>query len=197
MAKVRVPLHGKPANYAVVETEATAGAVVGTNLYNADGTLFDPATLASQAALQIITGSGAAPIGQAVVMWELVQNIPANISQAMALADDGFIRRDEDGVWSASAIVNADLADADTDGLAEGATNLYFTDVRARAANQPASKTLAYDGSDRLSVVTDARGTKTMTYDVSDKLTAIAGTGEYPDMTFTYSGDQLTAVTVT
>ena len=59
------------------------------------------------------------------------------------------------------------------------------------------SKTLAYDGSDRLSVVTDARGTKTMTYDGSDKLTAIAGTGEYPDMTFTYSGDQLTAVTVT
>ena len=69
--------------------------------------------------------------------------------------------------------------------------------IAQRADLTPISKTLAYDGSDRLSVVTDDRGTKTMTYDGSDKLIAIAGTGEYPDMTFTYSGDQLTAVTVT
>lgn len=71
------------------------------------------------------------------------------------------------------------------------------TDDLIAEAIAPVSKTLAYDGSDRLSVVTDARGTKTMTYDGSDKLTAIAGTGEYASMTFTYSGDQLTAVTVT
>jgi len=197
VSKIRVPIFGRLSNYAAIDANATVGATIGSNLFNADGTLFDPATIASQIVQQNLIGSGSAPIGQSIVMWELVQNIPANVSQAAALAGDGFIRRDEDGAWSASAIVNADLADADTDGLAEGATNLYFTDVRARAANEPASKTLAYDGSDRLSVVTDARGTKTMTYDGSDKLTAIAGTGEYPDMTFTYSGDQLTAVTVT
>lgn len=193
----RVPQWGKPQGFINVEAGATVGAKIGANLLNADGTLFDPATISSQIVQQNLIGSGSAPIGQSVVMWELVQNIPANVSQAAALAGDGFIRRSDSGGWSASAIVNADLADADTDGLAEGATNLYFTDVRARAANESASKTLAYDGSDRLSVVTDARGTKTMTYDGSDKLTAIAGTGEYASMTFTYSGDQLTAVTVT
>ena len=66
----------------------------------------------------------------------------------------------------------------------------------ARAVNGPVGNTLAYDGSDRLSLVTDDRGTKTMTYDGSGKLIAIAGTGEYPSKTFTYTGDQLTAITV-
>jgi len=195
--KARVPKHGNPTGYVVVETDATVGATIGTNLFNADGTLFDLGTFTVQVAERQSAGVGTPPSGETVIAWNAIQNIPANIVAAKGVTGTGFLRRSEAGAWSASAIVNADLSDADTDGLAEGGTNLYFTDVRARAANATVSKTLAYDGSDRLSVVTDSRGTKTMTYDGSDKLTAIAGTGEYPDMTFTYSGDQLTAVTVT
>lgn len=197
MSKVRIPLWGRPTNYAVVETDATLGATIGTNLYNADGTLFDIAAFTVQVTEGNAAGNGLPPEGQTVVTWAAIQSLPANVGQAAGVSGEGFLRRNAEGGWTASPIVNADLSDADTDGLAEGGTNLYFTDVRARAANATVSKTLAYDGSDRLSVVTDSRGTKTMTYDGSDKLTAIAGTGEYPDMTFTYSGDQLTAVTVT
>jgi len=194
--KARVPKHGNPTGYVVVETDATVGATIGTNLFNADGTLFDLGTFTVQVAERQSAGVGTPPSGETVIAWNAVQNVPTNLKALVLVSDDGFLRK-SGATWTASPIVNADLSEADTDGLAEGGTNLYFTDVRARAANATVSKTLAYDGSDRLSVVTDSRGTKTMTYDGSDKLTAIAGTGEYPDMTFTYSGDQLTAVTVT
>lgn len=47
--KARVPKHGNPTGYVVVETDATVGARIGRDLFNADGTLFDPATLAPAA----------------------------------------------------------------------------------------------------------------------------------------------------
>jgi YD repeat-containing protein len=193
---IRVPLWGAAGRFASLDPKATEGATIGLNVRNADGTLFDPAAYVQQAVADTVLTTGYAVEGAPVLLWSLVQNIPANVVAVGSLATDGFVRR-SGNAWTASAIVNADLADADTDGLAEGATNLYFTDLRARAANAGVSKTLAYDGSDRLSVVTDARGTKTMTYDGSDRLTSVTGTGEYQSKTFTYTGDQLTAVTVT
>jgi len=45
MSKSRVPLFGQPRNFVDITPEATIGATIGTNLYNADGTLFDPSTL--------------------------------------------------------------------------------------------------------------------------------------------------------
>ena len=135
MSKVRVPLHGKPANYAVVETEATAGAVIGTNLFNADGTLFDIDAFTVQVAERQSSGTGVPTEGETVISWTAIQSIPANITQAKNLTGEGFLRRDDAGVWSASAIVNADLSEADTDGLTEGSTNLYFTNARVDARN--------------------------------------------------------------
>lgn len=38
---VRVPLHGKSSGYAVIDPKATNGATFGTNIYAADGSLFD------------------------------------------------------------------------------------------------------------------------------------------------------------
>src|SRR5574343_541441 len=102
-----------------------------------------------------------------------------------------------------SRIGAADLADLSDVEVTDPATGEVLkwngTEwVNGTASSQePISKTLAYDGSDRLSVVTDARGTTTMAYDGSDRRTSVTGTGEYPSMTFTYTGDQLTAVTVT
>lgn len=130
MSKVRVPLHGKPHGYATVNTDATPGAVVGVNLRWNDGSLVSEESLA--AAMQ----AGAAPPGEGagVVYWRMLKEIPANIQSAAALDNAGFVRRDGSGQWSASEIVNDDLANASTDGLGEGANNLYFTAARARAA---------------------------------------------------------------
>lgn len=120
-ALARVPLHGRQ-GFVTVNPKATEGARIGTNVWNADGSLYVPATpVAAEAG------------GPAVTLWSLVQDIPANVEGVAAMAGTGFVRKSGSS-FSASAIVNADLASADTDGLAEGATNLYFTDARAIAA---------------------------------------------------------------
>jgi YD repeat-containing protein len=64
-------------------------------------------------------------------------------------------------------------------------------------ADSPISKTLAYDGSDRLSSVVDARGTKSFGYDGNNRLVSLAGTGVHASKIYTYNGaGQLVAVTV-
>lgn len=127
MSKVRVPLHGKPHGYATLDTEATRGAVVGVNLFWPDGR-----TVVTEAALA--AASGAPPPGEgATVFWRTIQEIPVNVKAVAGLASNGFVRRNGDA-WSAGPIINDDLGDASTDGLQEGATNLYFTDQRARDA---------------------------------------------------------------
>lgn len=135
MSKVRVPIFGRLSNYVAIEANATVGATIGRDLFNADGTLFDLDAFALQVSAQQSSGTGAPTEGQTLISWSAIQNIPANITQAKNLTSDGFLRRNEAGAWSASAIVNADLADANTDGLAEGATNLYFTNARVDARN--------------------------------------------------------------
>ncbi len=94
MAKRRVPLHGKPQGYVVVDDEATKGATVGTNLYNADGSLYVPPTTAAP--------SGGTSI--AATLWSLVQNIPANIRALAALTTSGFVRRASDGTFTTEAV---------------------------------------------------------------------------------------------
>lgn len=56
MSKIRVPLFQQPRNYRDIDPDATVGATIGTNLYNADGTLFDPSTLNTGSSTTIING---------------------------------------------------------------------------------------------------------------------------------------------
>ena len=129
--KARVPKHGNPTGYVVVETEATVGATIGTNLFNADGTKFDLGTFTQQVAERQSAGVGTPPSGETVITWSAVQSVPANLKAIVLVTDDGFLRK-SGATWTASPIVNTDLAGATTAGLAE-ATNLYFTDGRADA----------------------------------------------------------------
>lgn len=125
MAKVRVPLHGKPQGYATVDTAATEGAIVGQNLWWPDGSVVTEAALSSAA---VLPDQGE----PAIVYWRTIQEIPANVQAVAALAANGFVRRSGDA-WTAAPIGNADLSGASTSGLAEG-SNLYFTAERAREA---------------------------------------------------------------
>lgn len=129
--KARVPKHGNPTGYVVVETEATVGATIGTNLFNADGTKFDLGTFTQQVVERQSAGVETSPSGANVIAWTAVQNVPANLKAAALVATDGFLRK-SGATWTASPIVNTDLANATTAGLAE-ATNLYYTDGRADA----------------------------------------------------------------
>jgi len=56
MSKVRVPLFQQPRNYRDIDPDATVGATIGTNLYNADGSLFDPSTLTTGSTTTVING---------------------------------------------------------------------------------------------------------------------------------------------
>ena len=131
MAKVRLPLHGRPGNFASIEANATEGATIGTNLFNADGSLFDLDAFTVQVAERQSAGVGTLPQGESVVTWTAIANIPPNVKGAALVTGDGFVRR-SGATWSASPIINADLSGADTAGLAEG-SNLYFTNARADA----------------------------------------------------------------
>ncbi len=129
MKKARVPLHGKPHGFVTVENDATRGATVGVDLFWRDGTVVSEQALA--AAMQ----AGAEPPagGGSTVYWRTIQEVPANVRAVASLTASGFVRRDGDD-WSAGPIVNDDLGNASTDGLQEGASNLYFTAQRARDA---------------------------------------------------------------
>lgn len=120
--KVNVPIWQRPQNHAQVERGATLGATFGIDFKWPNGSLVKIEDFQSAPA----TGSGS-------VSWSLIASIPANIVQAAALSTAGFVRRDVGGAWTASAIVNTDLAGATTSGLPEG-SNLYYTDERVRDA---------------------------------------------------------------
>jgi hypothetical protein len=68
----------------------------------------------------------------------------------------------------------------------------------AGAGSAAVSATMAYDGSDRLSLMSTPLGTKSFGYDPgTGLLTGITGTGSYPSKTMTYDGTgKLIAVTV-
>lgn len=144
---VRVPLWAGAGKFTFVETGATKGAMIGRDLFNADGTLFVPAP----------TPTPGDPPTETRVAWSALIEVPANIQSITALSGDGFVRRAGTG-FSASPLVTADLPDvantgagtllaitrdakgrvsgsraATTTDLAEGA-NLYHTGARAAAA---------------------------------------------------------------
>lgn len=57
MALARVPLFQQPMNFATVERDATKGATIGVNLFNADGSLFDLSQLSqSNATSTVVNG---------------------------------------------------------------------------------------------------------------------------------------------
>jgi hypothetical protein len=59
MSKVRVPLFKtSPVRSVAIEPDATRGATIGANVYNADGTLFDPAAGVTQIINQTIDQTG-------------------------------------------------------------------------------------------------------------------------------------------
>ena len=74
-------------------------------------------------------------------------------------------------------------------------SSLTTRDVREDIEIEPASTTYAYTGT-LLTLITDAYGTKTLAYDGSNRLTGVTGTGKYRSKTFTYTGSQLTSITV-
>lgn len=74
--RFRVPIYGKPTGFVAVENGATAGSVVGLDLYWPDGALVTVDDLRAPAA----TPSTDYPI----TYWRLIQEIPPNVT---ALAD--------------------------------------------------------------------------------------------------------------
>ena len=91
MAKRRVLEHGmQRRGFVTIDDEATKGAVLGKNLYNADGTLFDAGEVITQA---IRTNTTTTTTSIVSSIWRLILEIPANIISLAALTGIGFATR--------------------------------------------------------------------------------------------------------
>lgn len=91
----RVPLW-RSLGFIQIDERATHGATIGTNVYNADGSLFAPQA----------TGSEDDGDTLAVTLWSLVQEIPANVIGLAALSGNGYV------VKSGSTFSVAELPDS-------------------------------------------------------------------------------------
>ncbi len=75
--KIEVHLLGGLRKIIDITPGATVGATIGTNVYNSDGTMFVP-----------YTGNGSQPV--AVTSWELILNIPPNVSALGSFSGTGM-----------------------------------------------------------------------------------------------------------
>lgn len=103
-------------SFVQVEDGATKGAKVGTNVYNADGSVWDPTAVVTE----IVEAQSAAANPNSVfrTLWKLILEIPANIVSLAALSGIGFATRiSAGGDWANRVIVGTfgriDVADGD------------------------------------------------------------------------------------
>jgi len=132
----RVPLWQQPRSFTTVEDGATRGAVIGRNVWNDDGSLFEPAAAATPAQGNDV----------AVTLWRLVREIPLNV-KALELAEGaGLFAVTGDGTGAFRT-----LADTETIG---------WTNGDGVAGNPAASlKDLADSGAGTFKLLTrDAKG---------------------------------------
>lgn len=134
MAKVRVPLYGVgQQRVATVDTEATPGAIVGVNLFNPDGTLWQP----SAAGAGTPSSGGGIALDDVQVLADDPITVDGSLAQGAVtlglsdLADSGagtFKLLTRDGKGRVTGTKPGKTTD-----VPEG-TNLYFTAARAFAA---------------------------------------------------------------
>lgn len=70
-----------------------------------------------------------------------------------------------------------------------------ISEVGVAADAAEVSKALTYNPDGTLATITSIDGTKTFTYS-GGRLVGITGTGKYPSKSLTYTGENLTAVTI-
>lgn len=121
--RVRVPLHNKPQSFAVVDDGATRGAVLGQTLYNPDGSVVTldqlGNVLVTVAQSVNVQGGGGVNQTPSVTLWELVQNVPANVQEVAELATDGVVVRLADCNWITRDIAGSSGRIAVTNGDAQ------------------------------------------------------------------------------
>lgn len=131
---MRVALWNGVGKFATVEQWATRGATVGTNVFNADGTLYVPATPAAA--------------GETRLLWDLVLDIPANVLAVAALAGDGLVRK-SGAAWSAVDLLAGDGIAIGADGLTIHALDplsVYVTDPDGNYLTDPDGGLLQSEG---------------------------------------------------
>lgn len=99
MARVKVTAYDTDRPI-VVEEGATKGATIGTNLYNADGSVLTLEQLTELVAAGVVTPEGAA------TLWNMITGVPANLVAiaALNLAANTFIARASTGALAAKTI---------------------------------------------------------------------------------------------
>lgn len=93
----KVPVYNTPSKVVQVEAGATAGAIFGKNLWNADGSLVTAAQFA---------GPGNEPPPSAVTIWSrTLLEIPRNVTEVEVLATAGLVVRQASSDWVTRSIL--------------------------------------------------------------------------------------------
>lgn len=99
--KIKVPIFGTIGKSVPIDTTATPGATIGTDLKLPDGSVPSLSGLAKALGVgsSSSTGGGSGVSG-APTLWQRILQIPANIVAIAALAANGFLVRNPDGSWA-------------------------------------------------------------------------------------------------
>ena len=142
MRKVRVPVYGTPNKSTQIDPEATKGATVGRDLYNADGTLYEPPAA---------TEPSDEP---AVTIWRRILEIPKNVKALAAAAGTGLfaVTGDSTGAFRTIRPTANETTIADGDGVA-GDPTVGLADLEDSGAGT--FKLLTRDAKGRVSGTAD------------------------------------------
>ena len=76
MAKRRLKLWGEALRFVKIEEDATEGGTIGRDIYNADGTLFDPETVITEVIEAVDNGDSNSGF---TAIWKFILEIPQNV----------------------------------------------------------------------------------------------------------------------
>lgn len=96
MKRIKVPVPGTVGRSVVID-QAAAGATLGVNLKGPDGSV-----LTVDALKALLGGSSSKTIGNsapAITLWQLIQQVPANVKAVALLDTAGVVERMPDGSW--------------------------------------------------------------------------------------------------
>jgi hypothetical protein len=86
MGKRRIRLWGEALRFIKIEEDATIGGTIGENIYNEDGTLFDPDT--------VIVTLGPVDNSRYTAIWKYILEIPAIIKSIALITKPGYLYHD-------------------------------------------------------------------------------------------------------
>ncbi|MGH8258784.1 MAG: hypothetical protein ACREUG_03740, partial [Steroidobacteraceae bacterium] len=117
MSRIKVPVPGTVGRSVRIDPNATQGATLGVDLKGPGGAVLTVAQLKALLGAASASGTPAsAMLGVSVTLWNLIQEIPANVTQVALLNTSGVVQRQGDGSWITRVIPAGGIGPPGMDG---------------------------------------------------------------------------------